>query len=292
MRSLAMPADRRLLQASVHRSGQAVFARILCGVDGSPAGIEGLRQSARMRAADGTILMASVATPAAAAHPETAVALEARAVLALREAERETATHYESRVLVGDAVACLLAAARDDAATLVAVGSHGTGRLGGILAGSVATAMLHRAPCSVLIARPARRPGQFPERIAVGIDGSEPSVIALCATLDLGARLGVPVVAVAAGGAATDVDAGNDVAELRRDEREPVEALLDAADSFDLLVLGARGLRGVRALGSVSERVAHRARSSVLVVRGSADRDTSELPDQNEAVSEARPAGA
>jgi len=76
------------------------------------------------------------------------------------------------------------------------------------------------------------------------------------------------VVAVAASGAATDVEAADDtVAVLRVDEREPVEALLDAAGTCDLLVLGARGLRGVRALGGVSERVAHRASASVMVVR-------------------------
>lgn len=34
-----------------------------------------------------------------------------------------------------------------------------------------------------------------------------------------------------------------------------------------LIVLGSRGLHGIRALGSVSERVAHRAPCSVLVVR-------------------------
>jgi nucleotide-binding universal stress UspA family protein len=35
----------------------------------------------------------------------------------------------------------------------------------------------------------------------------------------------------------------------------------------DLLVVGSRGLDGFRALGSVSERVAHEASCSVLVVR-------------------------
>jgi nucleotide-binding universal stress UspA family protein len=35
-----------------------------------------------------------------------------------------------------------------------------------------------------------------------------------------------------------------------------------------LVVIGARGVRGIRALGSVSERVAHAAPCSVLVARG------------------------
>ena len=51
-------------------------------------------------------------------------------------------------------------------ATLVAVGSHSHRRAAGILLGSVATAMLHEAPASVLIARESER---FPERIVVDV---------------------------------------------------------------------------------------------------------------------------
>jgi nucleotide-binding universal stress UspA family protein len=42
--------------------------------------------------------------------------------------------------------------------------------------------------------------------------------------------------------------------------------LTAASDSADLVVVGNRGLQGLKAIGSVSERVAHGARSSVLVV--------------------------
>jgi nucleotide-binding universal stress UspA family protein len=51
------------------------------------------------------------------------------------------------------------------------------------------------------------------------------------------------------------------------EDGNPVDVLVGAAEQADLLVLGSRGLVGVRALGSVSERVAHKARCSVLVVR-------------------------
>jgi nucleotide-binding universal stress UspA family protein len=47
----------------------------------------------------------------------------------------------------------------------------------------------------------------------------------------------------------------------------PVDALVAAAAGADLLVVGSRGVHGLRALGSVSERVAHEAACSVLVVR-------------------------
>ncbi len=48
----------------------------------------------------------------------------------------------------------------------------------------------------------------------------------------------------------------------------PVAALRSASDDADLVIVGSRGLHGARALGSVSERVAHQAACSVLVVRG------------------------
>ena len=253
-------------------AGHGVLGRVLCGVDGSPAGREAVRQGVRLRTPDGRLLLASVANSAAAPHADVAVALEERAAAALQQAAREADADCESHFLVGDPVACLLAAARDYGATLVAVGSHGTSRLGGILAGSVATAMLHRAACSVLVARPPRDSRRFPERIAVGYDGSAAAVAALTVALELGARLDAPVVAVVASGAAPDFEvAGVTPSKVHVDERQPVDALLDAATSCDLLILGARGLRGLRALGSVSERVAHAAPTSVLVVRPAAE---------------------
>jgi nucleotide-binding universal stress UspA family protein len=48
-----------------------------------------------------------------------------------------------------------------------------------------------------------------------------------------------------------------------------VQALVSAAADADLVVVGSRGLHGLKALGSVSERVAHRVHYSTLVVRDS-----------------------
>jgi nucleotide-binding universal stress UspA family protein len=48
---------------------------------------------------------------------------------------------------------------------------------------------------------------------------------------------------------------------------EPVRALVGASGIADLVVVGSRGLHGLKALRSVSERVAHQAECSVLVVR-------------------------
>jgi len=53
----------------------------------------------------------------------------------------------------------------------------------------------------------------------------------------------------------------------------PVRALVDASRDADLVIVGSRGLRAFEALGSVSERVAHQAECSVLVVRPDGPRE-------------------
>ena len=239
----------------------------MCGVDGSPAGEEAVRQGARLCMPDGRLLLVAVATPSAAAHPQVAVAVDRQTEDALYRAEATAGGRGEPHLLVGDPEGGLLTAARDRRASLIVVGSHGAGRVRGILTGSVATAMLHRAPCSVLVARPPRASAAFPSRIAVGFDGSASSRAAIRLATGLGSRFGAQVVVITAGDPVEDVEDLPGPATRRVVGGDPVDALVGASEECDLLVLGARGLRGPRALGSVSERVAHRAASSVLVVR-------------------------
>ena len=54
-----------------------------------------------------------------------------------------------------DVRAVVLGTVADQAPDLVAVGARGTGGIRGLLVGSVATAVVHHAPCSVLVARAA-----------------------------------------------------------------------------------------------------------------------------------------
>jgi len=74
---------------------------------------------------------------------------------------------------------------------------------------------------------------------------------------------------VVAPGGEADVEAARRIApDVEELEGKPVDELTVLSERADLVVVGSRGLKGLRALGSVSERVAHRAHSPVLVVRG------------------------
>ena len=166
----------------------------------------------------------------------------------------------------------LIAEADENDSTLIVVGSHGQGRLEGIVGASTMTELVHKAPCSVLVVRHVME--RFPLRVVVGLDGSPESARAYAAARRLVNRFGSafgPVVAT--GGKHVDLDAVSRLTNGNHDELhcDPVEALVAAAADGDLLVVGSRGLHGLKALGSVSERVAHRAPCSTLIVRDRAD---------------------
>lgn len=258
-------------------AAEATLDRVLCGVDGTPEGLEGVRQGARLRAPDGTLTVVNAVDVAAAAQAgwaatPLAAQLEEEGERAL-EAARAEAPQGAFRLVEGRPDRVLLSEASRTDATLLAVGSHDRPRAVGIAIGSVATMMLHEAPCSVLLARPGLADAAFPRSIVVGIDGSPQSAVAAAVAFGVGARFGVEVWPVAASGGKTfDIAAVHAIATgVVVDDRHPVELLVTAAADSDLLVVGSRGLHSLRALGSVSERVAHQASCSVLVVRPPTD---------------------
>jgi nucleotide-binding universal stress UspA family protein len=124
------------------------------------------------------------------------------------------------------------------------------------------------APCSVLLARPSHF-GEFPTSIIVGVDGSPQSLAAAAVAQAIAERFHSEYLIVAAtGGKRIDLAPIQALSPyFVTDPSRPADALTELSKEADLFVVGSRGLHGPRALGSVSERVGHRASSSVLVVR-------------------------
>jgi nucleotide-binding universal stress UspA family protein len=227
-----------------------LFRNVIVGADGSPEANDALRVALSVLAPDGRLTAVTVAeVDVEGAAEDWLTRVRAEADEAHAEAQEVLAgdTRASARSVEGQAARDLIATARAEGADLLALGSHGGSRVAGILFGSVATRVVHDAPCSVMVVRNAPQPG-FPRGITVGTDGSECAAKAEGLAASLADGLGT---------------------ELRRiaDADDPVDDLIEASRSSDLVVVGSRGARGILALGSVAERVAHRAECAVLVVR-------------------------
>lgn len=219
------------------------------------------------------------------------------AVATLRKRWPETS----ARVVDGEPRHVIASTAADWGAELVVVGARGLGAFRRLLLGSVSTAVVHHAPCPVLVVR--GRPGELLTAV-VAIDGSSHARAAarFLGSLPLDPALTVRLIGVVerqtpslrTPGVVPGVrDAIEHFTEQQRVELDkvlqevavdfevktmveravrigsPAGEILKSAERADLVVLGARGLGPIHRLlvGSVSERVLQHARCSVLVVK-------------------------
>jgi nucleotide-binding universal stress UspA family protein len=201
-------------------------------------------------------------------------------------------------VLVEDSAATALIRAAASAELLV-VGMRGRGGFAALRLGSVSHKCVQHAACSVAVVPPAWSRDDH-GRVVVGVDGSEPSRVALAWALAEASRRRAELVVLHAVDHGQLVTPFGPTLEVDRDELEkssqllleemlrdlspgddnpPIEivpatvgaarALLEAAHDADLLVVGARGRGGFRGLllGSVSRQCVDYAPCPVVVVR-------------------------
>jgi nucleotide-binding universal stress UspA family protein len=278
--------------------------RIVVGVDGSAHAAAGLATVAALDlAAEDEVILVAVAEPHerlgnGAAHEHRAryaAVLERtltrrradarRVVERARGAMRGSPARLSTLVLSGHPAEVLASLGRERSADLLVVGTRGRGVASSMLLGSVAQSLLAAAGRPVLVARPGHA---RLERILVAVDGSPHGAAALAtvAVLPLPPGPPVDVLVVAPGGRGTVQAVAGAVAEagaaeltrrgraarphVRSGQARREILRFAAAETTDLVVLGARGLGGFLglAVGSVPRAVVASAPCSVLVVPG------------------------
>jgi nucleotide-binding universal stress UspA family protein len=250
-----------------HVEPRSQFGLIVVGVDDGSAALEAVRQAAALADANTTIEL-------------VAVGIE-DATDALARAEAELG-HSPARVITrsvegGPAWKTLLAEAKS--ADLLVVGRQTTSRLGGYASGSAATHVIHHARVPVLVVtRPAER--RFPERVLVAIDPyARHPEWPVATAAGIARRDGGELVMLRVdwARAAMPPQVARVVADYERATGREIEDLILGGnphreivrtaerEGASLVVVGSRELRGA-AVRSVSERVAHEAPCSVLIV--------------------------
>ena len=258
------------------------FTSILCGVEGNPASTEAARQAIALAQGGGDLQFTAVYTSFELGpdyHKDTLESsLEEAARLA---AEAGVSASYELRE-AKYAIDVLLPESKER--DLLVLGTHGHSRAKrakGILFGSTASEAAHGTERPLLIARESPGQSPFPAGILVASDGTPGSwePVRAAARLAAAFKAKVDVVHVADGKHDLDEDLlGAQLAELAEATgREPeltkpdghaTKEIVEAAKAkgSSLIVAGRRGVRGLKSLGSVSERIVGGAECSVLLV--------------------------
>jgi nucleotide-binding universal stress UspA family protein len=256
--------------ADATAGGDALFERILVGIDSTDESLVAAAQAGVLRAPGGElVLLAAVerhlATHAGlfAAHAEDDLAAGASTELARAH---ELVAADDTVLARGSLVPLLSAECERRRASLIAVGVRPHRRVGALTFGGHDVEALHDVSCSTLIARPGWGPAP-PKRIVVGVDGSAESRAAEEIARRLARRLGSEVLPVV--GLGEDVDL-----EVLRREREDalvhpgrlVDAVVGNTTARSLVVVGReRGQGGGRG-GGTAERLVYAAACSVLLL--------------------------
>jgi nucleotide-binding universal stress UspA family protein len=265
----------------------AIQSDILCGVDGTRTAYEAVRQAASLTEPNGRLTLVAVTGAFGSGRysssgGSTLGPTRARHVLSYarriaKEAGVSAETVVDDRAPVDE---ILLDLARDH--SLLALGAPSMSRLAHIMIGGVASSAAHLMPASLLI---ARRPPPGPagaQRIIVASDALRLSDRLIECAVRLAHQRDASLQVLHAAHAESDFHPTR----IKRQSETVAQALggrarmcvipgrahdviveTAARERATLLILSSRQVGGARALGSVSERVAHDAPCSVLIVR-------------------------
>ena len=278
-------ARRRPATGDPRRTPPPLITDIICGIDGTRSAYEAVRQAAFLAGAEGHLSLLVVTGHQGAGRQEASALAPARA-RAVSEYARKIAREEGVAALAevedrGPVAEVLLERAREHA--LLALGAPSMSRLAHLLIGGVASKAAHELPVSLLVARrPRRRQGHVGSRVVVASDASERSGALVETAARIASARGLSLVLmhavhgestrhptrIAAQAARAKELMGEEV-EVCVMPGHPAAAIVECArqSGATLALLGSRRTRGLRSVGSVSERVIYDADCSVLVLR-------------------------
>ncbi len=277
----------------------SVYSQVVVGTDGSVTAQRAVRRAATIAAGlDAPLLVATAYTRARPedlgprsqrAHEPGIEASFGFGYIGAQETAQEGAfvatrafpsLRVDTITPQGDPADTLLELADDKADSLLVVGGQGLGASGIFLLGNVPNKVAHHAVSDTLIVRTTTdRPEGAPHSVLIGSDGSPTATIALDQGLAVAKALQADVTIVAVGRKdwATDVlaegaaraSAAGVTATTEHHEGDPAAVLVERAAAHDMLVLGNRGMTGVRRflLGSVPNKVSHHVVTDLLIVK-------------------------
>ncbi|HEX6229410.1 MAG TPA: universal stress protein [Solirubrobacterales bacterium] len=255
------------------------FKSILCGVEGNPSSTEAARQAIAVAKPGGKVHFVAVYTSWELGPDFTKEKLQEALKEATTMADEAGVTATTEMPSSRYAVEVLLREGKNH--DLLVIGTHGRSRAVGIMMGSTATKTAHGTEVPLLIAREPPGAAGFPSDILFTSDGADdswpPARVAARLAADFDANLEL-----------VHVEDGKhpDAAEVITAQVEEIEKIaggkpvvaqpkgsatdhiveLSKEKGSSLIICGRRGLSGIRSLGSVSERVAHQADCSVMLV--------------------------
>lgn len=270
-----MQARKAARSGAVRADGEAIFGRILVGIDETPESLVAAAQAGVVRAPDGHIELFAAAERYRAAQAGFAAPHAEDLLVAGTEADLARAKELvdaDAAVLAsGHLVEVLCSECARRGATLIAIGVRPHRRLTALTFGSHDVEVLHDAPCSVLIARPGWGPSK-PDKVVIALDGSPESRAAEAIGRSLARRLGCEAVPV--------IGLGDDIElAVLREERDDalldpgrlVDAVVGASSRASLVVVGRAGEHARRQGETRAEAIVYSTRCSVLVVDYAAD---------------------
>jgi nucleotide-binding universal stress UspA family protein len=271
-------------------SGQPVFAGTLCAIDTREAGFTAVEQAAALAGPSGHLTLLEVTSyrsegeyRSPAIGPAEATHVLDRASGIAQEAGVPFSTEVDpasppQRVILDWSVGY----------DLLALGAPANTWLRGLFVASVGDTALGSLVTPLLVARPAPAGRRFPDRILVASDCLEGSDGLVELAGQLSSAHGASVILLHATGHEPHVRRDGveqkerrlqeqahslqrsvgDASEVRSERGHAHDVIVETAKSLgaSLVLVGSRRLDGLRAVGSVSRRVAHEAHCSVLLV--------------------------